>query len=233
MDKRRYSRNIMLDGIGVEGQQKLLDARVLVVGAGALGSVASLYLAASGVGHIAVADFDTVDISNLQRQLTFTEADLGRPKAQVTAEKLRALNSEVEVEAVNELLRPEAMRRLAPRFDLVIEGSDNPETKYMVTDLCAEIGKPCVLGGVAQYAGQVVSCMPGAATYRDFFAEPAAAGGFTPCAMGGVLGPLPGIIGSVMAAEAVKIITGAGRPLASRLLLVDALTMQFTELRID
>jgi adenylyltransferase/sulfurtransferase len=214
----------MLDGIGAEGQEKLLASSVLIVGAGALGSVVAMYLAASGVGHIGIADFDTIDISNLQRQLSFTEADLGGSKAHVTAAKLNAVNSDVRVTVYEKLMRRSDMDSLIGEYDLVIEGSDNPDTKYMVTDACVAHGKPYVIGGVAQYNGQVMCYRPGAMSYSDIFPQ-GESNGFLPCSMGGVLGPLPGVVGSLMATEAIKMIAGIGESLINRLMLIDAKSM--------
>jgi adenylyltransferase/sulfurtransferase len=231
-DKRRYSRNTMLEGIGREGQQKLSQASVLVIGAGALGSIVSMYLAGSGVGTIGIADFDTIDISNLQRQLSFTEADLGKRKSEVTADKLMAINSNIKVNCIDKFITPSVIKSIAADYDIIVDGSDNPDTKYMITDTCVELDKICVFGGISQYAGQVLCYKPGAVSYRDIFPEAAPAGGFTPCAIGGVLGPLPGIVGSVMAAEVIKLITGVGKPLINRMLLIDALTMSFRTIEL-
>lgn len=222
----------MLEGMGTEGQERLLASSVLLVGAGALGSVVAMYLAASGVGRIGVADFDTIDLSNLQRQLSFTEADLGRSKAQVTAEKLKAVNSEVQVTVYEKLLRKSDLEALIPQYDLVIEGSDNPDTKYMVTSTCAAHGKSYVIGGVAQYNGQVMCYTKGAKRYEEVFPRGDESAGFLPCSMGGVLGPLPGVVGSLMSVEAIKLLTGIGEPLVNRLLLIDARTMQITTIRL-
>jgi molybdopterin/thiamine biosynthesis adenylyltransferase len=221
----------MLEGIGTEGQERLLASSVLIVGAGALGSVVAMYLAASGVGHIGIADFDTIDISNLQRQLSFTEADLGQPKAQVAAAKLRAVNSDVRVTVYEKLLRRSDLDELLSQYDLVMEGSDNPDTKYMVTDACVGHSKPYVIGGVAQYSGQLMSYRPGARSYSDVFPRGGEQSGFLPCSMGGVLGPLPGAVGSLMSAEAIKLLTGVGSPLVNRLLVIDALTMNISCIR--
>lgn len=221
----RYIRTIQLPEIGEEGQQKLLRSHVLVIGAGALGSIASMYLAGSGVGKITVADFDNIDISNLQRQLSFTEADLGKSKALTLADKLRAINSEIEVEAVNRFLKRGDLEALIAGCDLVLECSDNPDTKYAVTDAAERLGIPYVLGGVAQWRGQVMDWAPGHASYADIFPIGADPNGYTPCSIGGVFGPLPGIIASIQATEAIKLLTGAGTPLLDRLLLFDALTL--------
>jgi molybdopterin/thiamine biosynthesis adenylyltransferase len=222
----------MLEGMGTEGQERLLASSVLLVGAGALGSVVAMYLAASGVGCIGIADFDTIDISNLQRQLTFTEADLGRSKAQVTAEKLKAMNSDVQIVVYEKLLRRTDLENLLSQYDLVIEGSDNPDTKYMVTNTCAMHGKPYVIGGVAQYNGQVMCYVDGTKRYEEVFPRGDESADFLPCSMGGVLGPLPGVVGSLMSVEAIKLLTGIGEPLTNRLLLIDALTMKITTLRL-
>lgn len=222
----RYIRNLQLNGLGKEGQAALARARVLVIGAGALGSVCSMYLAASGVGHLTIADFDNVDITNLQRQLSYTEADVGKPKANTLAQKIGQINSEIEVTPIRAFVTAQTLELLVSEADIVIEASDNPATKYMVTDCAERLGKPYALGAVAQWQGQALSWCPGHPGYRDLFPVGADEGAYTPCSIGGILGPLPGIIGSIQAAEAIKIITGAGQPLLGRLLLLDALTMK-------
>lgn len=219
----RYSRNIMLPEIGKRGQELLLKSRVLIVGTGALGSITAMYLAASGVGHLTLVDYDTIDLSNLQRQLSFATSDCGTKKTDAAKRRIAEINPDVRVDLFDKMLTKGNVRELFEGHDLVIEGSDNPATKYLVTDLCAELGIPCVLGGVAQYRGQVTSWAPGYPTYRDLFPESAAEGGYTPCSLGGILGPLPGVIASTQACEAIKIITGAGTPLYGRLFLLDLL----------
>lgn len=232
-EKRRYSRTIMLDEIGESGQKKLLDSSVLIVGAGALGSITAMYLAASGIGHIGIADFDNIDISNLQRQLSFTEENVGSKKVMATAKRINDINSSVKVEIFDKVIKRSDALEVFPRFDFIIEGSDNPATKYMVTDVCKELGKPYCLGGVAQFKGQVFSHIPGSMTYRDIFPEPAEENSFMPCSIGGVLGPLPGIIGSTQACEAIKFISGCGELLLNRILLIDALTMNVQTLSFE
>lgn len=229
---RRYSRNILLPEIGKEGQIKLLGASVLIIGAGALGTVVAMYLAASGVGHIGICDFDTIDISNLQRQLSFTENDLGKKKVEILADKLREINSEIRIDTYPELLRKDKANTIFADYDVIVEGSDNPNTKYMVTDIAKNLSKPCIFGGVAQFAGQVMTILPGGTTYRDLFPEAAGDGEFMPCSVGGVLGPVPGIVGSIQATEVIKVITLAGTPLAGQLLTFDALTMSFRKIKI-
>jgi molybdopterin/thiamine biosynthesis adenylyltransferase len=221
----------MLDGIGIDGQERLLASSVLIIGAGALGSVVAMYLAASGVGHIGIADFDTIDISNLQRQLSFTETDLGQSKARVIAAKLNAVNSDIKVTLYEKLLRRNDVDDIIDKYDLVIEGSDNPDTKYMVTDVCSAHHMPYVIGGVAQYSGQVMCYRTGAKGYSDVFPR-GESNGFLPCSMGGVLGPLPGIVGSVMSTEAIKMIVDVGEALVNRLLIIDALTMNIDTIKL-
>lgn len=222
----------MLPEIGKEGQQRLLKASVTIVGAGALGSVCAMYLAASGVGHIRLIDFDTIDLSNLQRQLSFVTADCGMPKAQTCAERIRAINPEVEVEVVNAMLTRSNIAGLLEGSRLVMEGSDNPSTKYLVTDTAVAMGIPYVLGGVAQWQGQLHCWAPRHRSYRDLFPESACEGGYLPCSVGGVLGPLPGVIGSMMACEAIKILAPAGEPLYDRLLTIDTLNMNAATFRL-
>ena len=230
--RRRYSRNLLLPEIGKSGQLALMQSSVLVVGAGALGSIVAMYLAGSGVGRLGICDFDTIDISNLQRQLGFTVDDIGKSKVEVLYSRLSAINPEIIIESYEGLLRADKARELFKQFDVIVEGSDNPSTKYMVTDIANECEKPCVLGGVTGFEGQVMTLMPGQHRYRDIFPDAAPEGGYTPCSLGGVLGPLPGIIGSIQASEVIKIITNSGKTLDRRMLLVNALDMSFTEIKV-
>ena len=229
MNDYRYIRQISLPEIGEKGQEQLSLSRVLIVGAGALGSVVGLYLAGAGVGHITVADFDTVSMSNLQRQIAYTEADAGAPKAETLARRLRAVNSEITVAALGVKMDSDMLRRCLNDFDLVVEASDNAATKYAVTDAALSAGKPCVCGGVNGFRGEVHTHLPGGTTYRDIFPE---AGEAEPEKNRPVFGPVPGIVGSIQAAEALKILAGVGASLASTLLLIDTLTMQFTPIAI-
>lgn len=223
----RYSRNILLEGIGESGQHKLLNSSVLVVGTGALGSIVAMYLAGSGVGKIGIIDFDTIDVSNLQRQLSFVEADCGKSKVETTAEKLKSINSRIEIEVHNKMVGHDDLLEICKDYDVVVECTDNPSAKYMVTDVCIGLGIPYCLGGVAQFKGQVMSWTKGTISYKDIFPESADAGDYMPCSVGGVLGPLPGIIGSIQASEVIKIIVGVGSPLYNRMLLINALDMDF------
>ncbi len=224
---RRYSRAMMLPEIGKEGQLRLLESSVMIVGAGALGSIVAMYLAGAGVGTIAIADFDRVELSNLQRQLSFDENDVGKSKVQATARRLQAINSRIRVIPHEEFIRRGRASELFSLHDVVVEGSDNPATKYMVSEICEQLGKPCVIGGVSGWSGQVMSWSAGNTTYRDLYPEAAEGSGCTPCSLGGVMGPVPGIIGSVQAVETIKILTGAGEPLYNRLLTFNSLTMDF------
>lgn len=227
----RYGRNMSVDGIGEEGQLRLLGSRVLILGSGALGSVVGAYLAGAGIGRLTLADFDTIDISNLQRQFLFRESDAGKSKAIQLAARLRELNSSIEVVTAEVFVDTQHARDLFSGHDFVVDASDNPDTKYMVDEVCCELGLPYTLGGVQGLRGQLMTHVSGSARYRDFFGESAGAG-YTPCSVGGVVGPLPGIIGSMQALEVIKYITGCGRLLTDRLLAFDGRTMQFTQLEI-
>ena len=230
--KIRYSRAIMLDAVGEDGQTKIAAGRVALIGCGALGSTAALYLAASGVGKLTLCDFDNVDLSNLQRQIAFSEASIGKNKAQALAETLGGLNSTIELSVVQKLIRRTDLDEIVAQHDVVLECSDNPSTKLLVTDTCAQRGVACVAGGVSNFDGQVLTITSGSITYRDLFGDAPACNGFTPCSTGGVFGPTPGIVATIQAAEALKILASVGSPLANRLLTVNALTMTFREIKI-
>ncbi len=209
----------------------LSRARVLVIGAGALGSIAASYLCAAGVGGITVADFDTIDISNLQRQIMYQTADAGSRKCEILTERLRQLNPEVNVTPLRQLIRRDEAAELFPGFDFIIDGTDNPETKFTVSRICHELGKPCTIGGVEAMHGQIATYIPGSTPFFEIVGE-AISGGMTPCAAAGVLGPAAGVVASLLAAEAIKYITGAGQLLTDRLLLLDVGAMNFTTLRV-
>ena len=222
----RYQRHLSLAGFGPERQERLKEATVLAIGAGGLGCPALLYLAAAGVGRIVIIDSDQVESSNLQRQVLFTEADVGRPKAEAAAGRLKALNPLIDVEArVERFTRANALE-LVRDCDVVVDGSDNFPTRYLVNDACVLADKPFVYGAVQAFEGQVsVFNFEGGPTYRCLFPEPPAPGTVPTCAEGGVLGVLPGLIGTAQATEAIKVLTGLGEPLSGRLLLWDALAM--------
>lgn len=222
--RARYARQLALPEIGPEGQARLRAGRVLLVGAGGLGSAAGLYLAAAGVGVLGIVDGDRVELSNLQRQVMFTTADIGRPKAEAAAERLRALNPDTAVEARPERLTAANGRALAAAFDCVIDATDNFASKFLIADCCHAAGTPCVHGGILGFAGQAMTVLPGrTACYRCVFGSPPPE---VPGEPRGPLGAVPGIIGAVQAAEAIKFLTGAGTLLAGRLLIVDALSMR-------
>ena len=236
----RYARHIVLDGIGAEGQLALRAARVVVVGAGGLGAPVLLYLAAAGVGRIDLYDDDRVDLSNLQRQVLFATDDVGRPKAAAAAERLRRLNPEIDVQASTSRIGPDNAVSAFAEADVVIDGSDTFGTRYAVNDACVAADVPLVHGAVAQFHGQVAvfhGRLDGrlGPCYRCVFPEPPEPGTVPSCAEAGVLGALPGTIGSLMASEALKLITKTGRPLVGRLLHLDLLDGAFQrfELRRD
>jgi molybdopterin/thiamine biosynthesis adenylyltransferase/rhodanese-related sulfurtransferase len=230
---RRYGRHVALAEIGEGGQRLLKASSVLVVGAGGLGSPAALYLAAAGVGRLTLCDFDVVDASNLQRQVLFGTADLGRPKAEAGAERLRALNPHVEVAVVADRVSTANAQALVDAHDVVVDGSDNFGTRYLVADACVLGGKPYVYGSIHRFEGQAsVFHTPRGPCYRCLFPEPPPEGLVPNCAQAGVLGALAGLVGSIQAAEAVKILLGAGTPLVGRLLLIDLLGATFREVRL-
>jgi adenylyltransferase/sulfurtransferase len=219
--------------MGLEGQKRLKDARVICVGAGGLGSPLALYLAAAGVGTLGMVDFDTVDLTNLQRQLLHGTRDVGRPKLDSAVDRLSDVNPHVRVIAHEARLTSENALAVLADYDVVIDGTDNFPTRYLVNDACVMLGKPNVYGSVFRWEGQAsVFATPGAPCYRCLFREPPPPGLVPNCAEGGVLGVLPGIIGSVQAMETVKILLGVGETLAGRLLIFDALHMEWREVRV-
>jgi adenylyltransferase/sulfurtransferase len=229
----RYGRHLSLAEVGVEGQRRLKAARVLLVGAGGLGSPVALYLAAAGVGRLGIADFDTVDVSNLQRQVLHGTRDVGRSKLDSARDRLRDLNPHVEVVAhAARLTSRNALPTLEP-YDVVIDGTDNFATRYLVNDACVLLGKPNVHGSVFRFEGQAtVLCAAGGPCYRCLHPQPPPPGLVPSCAEAGVLGIVPGLLGLVQATEAVKLVTGLGEPLVGRLLLVDVLRMEFRTLAL-
>jgi len=230
---RRYGRHLVIPEIGKEGQERLKAGRVLLVGAGGLGSPAALYLAAAGVGTLGLVEFDTVDETNLQRQILFGESDLGRPKIEARAERLRDVNPHVRIEAHAERFDLDNALGLVGAYDLVVDGSDNFPTRYLVNDACVLTGRPDVWGAVFRFEGQAsLFAAPGGPCYRCLFPEPPPPGTVPSCAEAGVFGVLPGIVGAIQATEAIKWITGVGRPLVGRLLLFDALALGFREVRL-
>ena len=231
---QRYSRHIILPNVGGAGQRKLLDSKVLVIGAGGLGSPILLYLAAAGIGTIGIVDFDKVDTSNLQRQILHTDADVDRPKVESALEHLQALNPTIEIIGHDTLLNAENVMEIMEPYDVVIDGTDNFPVRYLVNDATQFLGKPLVYGSIYQWDGQATVFMPGqeAPCYRCLFPQPPPPGTVPSCAEGGVFGVLPGIVGSIQATEAVKLITGKGDPLVGRLLIFDALEMDFQTVKV-
>ncbi len=229
----RYSRHLIMPEVGMEGQLKLKAARVLCIGAGGLGSPVALYLTAAGVGTIGIVDFDTVDYSNLQRQIIHGTPDVGRSKLESAKARLNALNPEVEVVMHEMALSSTNALGLFADYDMVVDGTDNFPTRYLVNDACVLTGKPNVYGSISRFEGQAtVFAAEDGPCYRCMFPEPPPPGLVPSCAEGGVLGILPGVIGTLQATEAIKLILGAGESLVGRFLLFDALKMRFRELKV-
>ena len=229
----RYSRHITLPEIGAMGQQRLKAARVLCVGAGGLGSPAAMYLAAAGVGTLGLVDFDAVDLSNLQRQILHGTSDLERPKVESARVRLQGINPHVGVETYPHAFCAANALDLVSRYDVVLDGSDNFATRYTVNDACVIAGKPNVYGSIFRFEGQAaVFAVPSGPCYRCLHPDPPPAGLVPDCAEGGVLGILPGVIGTVQATETIKLLLGIGEPLVGRLLLYDALKMRFREVKL-
>jgi len=231
-DLARYSRHLALREIGVHGQEKLKAAKVLIVGAGGLGSPGALYLAASGVGTIGVIDNDRVDVSNLQRQVLYDTHSVGRLKAEVAAERLLALNPQIELVAHAVELRAANVRDVFSHYDVVLDGTDRFTTRYLSNDACVILRKPLVSAAIHRFEGQAMTYVPDRAPcYRCLFPEPPEDGLVPNCAEAGVLGVLPGVMGTIQATEAIKVLIGIGEPLLGRLLTYDALSMRFEEFR--
>jgi sulfur-carrier protein adenylyltransferase/sulfurtransferase len=231
---RRYARHIILPGIGGDGQEKLMKSRVLVIGAGGLGSPAAMYLAAAGVGTIGLVDFDRVELSNLQRQLLHDTADVGRPKVESARDRLTELNPNVEVVVHETLLSSGNAFEVLGGYEVVIDGTDNFPVRYLVNDATQMLGIPLVYGSIYQWEGQASVFLPGRETpcYRCLFPEPPPPGTVPSCAEGGVFGVLPGIIGSIQAVEAIKLVLDVGESLVGKLLLYDAMTNEFTTVKL-
>ena len=234
----RYQRQILLKGFGLEGQHKLLQAKVLVIGAGGLGCPALQYLVAAGVGTIGIVDEDIVSITNLHRQILFTVDDIGLPKASIAKERLAKLNPEITIAAYNERLTTSNALAIINAYDIVIDATDNFSSRYLINDACVLLNKPIVYGAVSQFEGQVAilnyhsTIGIASANYRDLFPTPPIDGEVLNCAEAGVLGVLPGIIGSMQASETIKIITGIGKPLVNTILTYHSLTNQLYEIEI-
>ncbi len=229
----RYSRHLIMSEVGMEGQLKLKAARVLCIGAGGLGSPVALYLTAAGVGTLGIVDFDTVDHSNLQRQIIHGTPDVGRSKLESAKARLNALNPEVEIVTYEMALSSQNALGLFADYDMVVDGTDNFPTRYLVNDACVLTGKPNVYGSISRFEGQAtVFAAEDGPCYRCMFPEPPPPGLVPSCAEGGVLGILPGVVGTLQATEAIKLILGVGESLVGRFLLFDALKMRFRELKV-
>lgn len=230
---RRYQRHLILPLVGSRGQRKLLNSSVLVVGAGGLGSPAALYLSAAGVGTLGIVDFDVVDLSNLQRQILHGVEDVGRPKVESAAETIASINPDVRVVQYRTALTSENAFRVLADHDYVVDGSDNFPTRYLLNDAAVMTGKTVVHGSIFQFDGQVTVFRPKEGPcYRCLFPSPPPPGAVPNCAEAGVLGVLPGIVGTIQATETIKLILGIGTPLVGRLLIFDALGMEFSEVKI-
>ena len=229
----RYSRHLIMPEVGMDGQLKLKSASVLCIGAGGLGSPVAMYLAAAGVGRIGIVDFDVVDYSNLQRQVIHGTPDVGRPKIDSARDRLNAINPEVTVETHDVALSSENALELLANYDVIVDGTDNFPTRYLVNDACVILGKPNVYGSIFRFEGQAsVFATKDGPCYRCLYPEPPPPGLVPSCAEGGVLGILPGVVGTIQATEAVKLIIGVGEPLVNRFMIYDALRMKFRELKL-
>lgn len=230
----RYSRHLTLPEVGLQGQERLKRGSVLLVGAGGLGSPVALYLAAAGVGRIGLVDFDRVDASNLQRQVLYGTSDVGRKKVEIASGRLRELNPHVEVSLHGQRLSAENATPIFRDYDIIVDGADNFSTRYVTNDASALLGKPCVHGSIFRFEGQAAVFHAGhGPCYRCLYPEPPPPGTAPSCAEAGVLGVLPGVIGTIMATEVVKLLLGVGQTLLGRMLLFDALAMRFRELRLQ
>ena len=229
----RYSRHLIMPEVGMDGQLKLKSASVLCIGAGGLGSPVAMYLGAAGVGRIGIVDFDVVDYSNLQRQVIHGTPDVGRPKLDSARDRLNAINPEVTVETHDVALSSENALELLANYDVIVDGTDNFPTRYLVNDACVILGKPNVYGSIFRFEGQAsVFATKDGPCYRCLYPEPPPPGLVPSCAEGGVLGILPGVVGTIQATEAVKLIIGVGEPLINRFMIYDALRMKFRELKL-
>ena len=229
----RYSRHLIMPEVGMEGQLKLKQGKVLLIGAGGLGSPLGLYLAAAGVGKLGLVDFDVVDFTNLQRQVLHSTADVGRPKLESAREKLQGLNPNIELVTYETQLTSANALELFREYNIIADGTDNFPTRYLVNDACVLLGKPNVYGSIFRFEGQAsIFAAKEGPCYRCLYPEPPPPGLVPSCAEGGVLGILPGLVGIIQATEAIKLILGKGDPLIGRLLLIDALEMKFRELKL-
>ncbi len=228
----RYSRHILLQDVGVEGQEKIRNGKVLVVGAGGLGAPVALYLAAAGVGTIGIIDGDNVDLSNLQRQVIHFTEDVGKAKVLSAKEKMLAINPNVKVNAYKDLLMADNAAEIIKDYDFVVDGTDNFPVKFLINDACVMAGKPFSHGGILRFEGQTFTHIPGSACYRCMFKTPPPAGLVPTCSQAGVLGAIAGMLGTIQAAETLKYLTGVGELLTNKLLTFNAKTMDFRKINV-
>ncbi len=228
----RYSRHILLQDVGVEGQEKIRQGKVLIVGAGGLGAPVALYLAAAGVGTIGIIDGDTVDLSNLQRQIIHFTPDVGRYKADSAKEKIALINPNVKVNTYKEFLMADNAADIFRDYDFIVDGTDNFPVKFLINDACVMAGKPFSHGGILRFEGQTFTHLPGTACYRCMFNSPPPAGAVPTCSQAGVLGAIAGMLGTIQAAETLKYLTGVGELLTNRLLTFNAKTMAFRRINV-
>lgn len=228
----RYSRHIILQDVGGEGQEKILNAKVLIIGTGGLGAPAALYLAAAGVGHLGIIDSDVVDLSNLQRQVIHFTPDVGKEKVLSAKEKIAQINPDVKVTAIHDLFRADNALDIIKDYDFIIDGTDNFPTKFLINDACVMAQKPFSHGGILRFDGQTMTYVPGSASYRCVFDGPPPPNSVPTCSQAGVFGAIAGMLGTIQAAEALKYIIGKGDLLTNRLLIFDALKMTFRTVNV-
>ena len=226
----RYSRHILLKDVGVEGQEKIRNGKVLVVGAGGLGAPVALYLAAAGVGTIGIVDGDVVDLSNLQRQVIHFTGDVGHPKVESARDKMLAINPNVKVNTIREFLMSDNALDIIKDYDFIVDGTDNFPVKFLINDACVMAGKPFSHGGILRFEGQTFTYLPGTACYRCLFKSPPPANAVPTCSQAGVLGAIAGMLGTIQAAETLKYLTGVGELLTNKLLTFNAKTMDFRKI---
>lgn len=226
----RYSRHILLKDVGVEGQEKIRNGKVLVVGAGGLGAPVALYLAAAGVGTIGIVDGDVVDLSNLQRQVIHFTGDVGHPKVESARDKMLAINPNVKVNTIRDFLMSDNALDIIKDYDFIVDGTDNFPVKFLINDACVMAGKPFSHGGILRFEGQTFTHLPGTACYRCLFKSPPPANAVPTCSQAGVLGAIAGMLGTIQAAETLKYLTGVGELLTNKLLTFNAKTMDFRKI---
>ena len=228
----RYSRHIILQGVGGEGQEKILNSKVLIIGTGGLGAPAALYLAAAGVGTLGIIDGDVVDRTNLQRQVIHFTPDIGKPKVESAKEKIAEINPDVKVNAMHDLFRADNALDILKEYDFIIDGTDNFPAKFLINDACVLAKKPFSHGGILRFDGQTMTVVPGSASYRCVFDAPPPPNAVPTCSQAGVFGAIAGMLGTIQAAEALKYIIGKGELLTNRLLIFDALKMKFRTVKV-